>query len=277
MKLLFTKGPSLIIRLMVAVLLSSIFIFLDLKVAQFKMVKNYLNNAVEPIQVIANTPSEITSYVYNIFKSKTQLLSDNASLRLKILKFKANEIQIKDLINENNRLRRILESKEMHPYKQSIAEVMDVTFNSYVKKVLINKGSNDGVYVGQAVVNSLGVVGQIVSVSLNTSTLLLLDDPNSAIPAVNIRNDMRVILSGYGKQNMLQVNNVLGNSDIKVGDELYSSGLGNKYPRGYPIGRVISIGNRNNKEFADIKVQTFVHFNRLHYVLLLWNKDKRIQ
>ncbi len=151
------------------------------------------------------------------------------------------------------------------------AEVLRVDTNPFSLNVIINRGEKDGVYEGQPVINEQGVVGQVVSVARTTSRVLLLSDANHSIPVIDTRNGVRAIASGTGVINELAINNIPRNVDIKEGDLLVTSGLGGKFPSGYPVAKVVKYEGREGAQFAEIKAVTFASLDRLRYMLLIWN------
>ena len=157
-----------------------------------------------------------------------------------------------------------------------VAEVMAIDSNPYKHQVMIDKGRTNGVYEGQPVINEKGIVGQISYVGAHNSRVLLLTDPTHAIPVQIVRNDIRVIVSGSGMMNRLQLDNIPSNMDIKQGDVLVTSGLGGVYPEGYPVGVVTSFSFDNRRPFAQVVAKPNVQFDRLRYLLLVWptNVDK---
>lgn len=132
---------------------------------------------------------------------------------------------------------------------------MAVDSAPYTHQVMIDKGSVDGVYEGQPVISDKGIVGQINYVGAHNSRVLLLTDANNAIPVQAVRNDIRVIASGKGHLDMMQLEHIPTNTDLKVGDLLVTSGLGQRYPEGYPVGYISKIDNDNKRPFASIDIE----------------------
>jgi rod shape-determining protein MreC len=135
--------------------------------------------------------------------------------------------------------------------------------------VVINRGANDGVVEGQPVIDEKGVVGQILHVGASSSRVLLISDISHAVPVRVKRNGLRLIASGSGRVDRLVHNFVTKSDDVKVGDLLVTSGLGGKYPEGYPVSRVTSVRADESREFARIYSQPVAEIDRLRYMLLL--------
>jgi rod shape-determining protein MreC len=141
--------------------------------------------------------------------------------------------------------------------------------------VVIDKGQIDGVYVGQPVANEKGIVGQVTFVSAHNSRVLLLTDSLSAIPVQVIRNDIRIIASGTGKSDRINLDHIPISLDIEEGDLLVTSGLGGVYPEGFPVAHVAEVERDTSREFALIEAEPVVDFERLRYLLLIWPNDSR--
>jgi rod shape-determining protein MreC len=184
---------------------------------------------------------------------------------------------LEQLKQENSRLRDLLGSPFIRDEKKMVTEVMAVDSAPYTHQVMIDKGLIDGVYEGQPVINDKGIVGQINYVGAHNSRVLLLTDPNNAIPVQIVRNDIRVIASGKGHLDTMQLEHIPTNTDIEIGDLLVSSGLGGRYPEGYPVGYISSIDNDNKRPFASIELGTTVEFDKLRYLLLVWPTETEVK
>ena len=154
-----------------------------------------------------------------------------------------------------------------------IAELLDVDLQPFRHTILINKGEREGVYDGQPIVDADGIMGQIVHVSPFSSTALLITDPSHAIPVQINRNGLRGIAVGTGQSHSLQLEYLPNNADIQKGDLLISSGLGNHFPAGYPVGVVTEIQLDPAEPFAKVLVSPSAKLEQSREVLLLWPKD----
>lgn len=163
----------------------------------------------------------------------------------------------------------------MRDERKVVTEVMAVDTSPYRHQVVIDKGRTDGVYVGQPVANEKGIVGQVTFVSAHNSRVLLLTDANSAIPVQLLRNDIRVIASGNGQIDRIQLEHIPISTDVQEGDMLVTSGLGGVYPEGYPVAKISLVERDSRREFALIEADPVVDFERLRYLLLIWPNDAR--
>jgi rod shape-determining protein MreC len=149
---------------------------------------------------------------------------------------------------------------------------MAVDNNPYSHQIVINKGAINDVYEGQPVLDSKGIVGQIMQVSSTNSRVLLIADVTHAIPVRIARNNVRLVVSGSGSLDELLIQHVVHNSDLKIGDILLSSGLGNIFPEGYPVASITSIIRDEGRPFSQVKAKPIAQLDRLKYLLLLWSE-----
>ena len=177
---------------------------------------------------------------------------------------------------ENQRLRLLLNSPLRYDEYKKIAEVLTAETDVYRQQVVINQGSRDGVFVGQPVIDEKGVVGQVTSVGANSSRVLLITDVTHSIPLQVLRNDVRLIASGTGRGDELQLDNVPHSVDIVKGDLLVTSGLGGRFPEGYPVAIVDSVSTDKQNYFAVITAKPLASLERLRYLLLLWPTNEEL-
>ncbi|MGF1725776.1 rod shape-determining protein MreC [Photobacterium nomapromontoriensis] len=270
MKPIFGRGPSLQLRLFLAILLSVGLMLADSRLDAFANVRYLLNSAISPLQYAANLPRDLLDGVSGQLSSHQRLLAENKVLQRELLVQQSDVLLLDQLKQENQRLRELLGSPFVRDEKKLIAEVMAIDSDPYSHQVMIDKGRVDGVYEGQPVINEKGIVGQVSYVGAHNSRVLLLIDPTHAIPVQVVRNDIRVIASGSGLIDQIQLEHVPSSTDIEVGDLLVSSGLGGRFPEGYPVAHVTEFSFDNKRPFAQIKARPTVEFDRLRYLLLVW-------
>ncbi|MFH4665840.1 rod shape-determining protein MreC [Vibrio cidicii] len=275
MKPIFGRGPSLQLRLLFAVIASASLMFADNRLDAFSGVRYFLNSLVAPIQYTADLPRTMFDGVYERFNTQQSLLEGNQNLRREVLRLRSDLLLLDQYKEENLRLRKLLGSSFVRDEKKMVTEVMAVDTSPYRHQVVIDKGRVDGVYVGQPVINEKGIVGQVTFVAAHNSRVLLLTDAKNAIPVQVIRNDIRVIASGNGEIDEIQLEYIPTSTDIQVDDLLVTSGLGGVYPEGYPVAHVTSVEHDTRREFAAIKAKPVVEFDRLRYLLLVWPNEDR--
>lgn len=182
---------------------------------------------------------------------------------------KSQNQRLVGLESDNARLRSLLGSSRKLRGKRLIAEIINVHSTQFSQEAVINKGSSDDLYLGQSVVDSEGVMGQLVDVANFSSRLILITDSNHSIPVKNNRNGIRAIAQGNGiNLNILYLANTI---DIQPGDLLLSSGLGEKFPDGYPVAKVISVVRKTDQPYAEVIAEPTANINTADHVLLLWN------
>ena len=269
MDTIFTRGPSLVARLAMAAVCSCALIFIDHKLDGFQSTRVYLNSLMSPLQYIANLPSLFLSASAERLTSQQDLLEENRRLTDQILVASEKLQRFAMLEKENQELRALLDAPVADQYKKIIAELMSVDRNPFAHQIIINKGTINGIYRSQPLVDDSGIVGQVMEVGTTNSRVLLITDVTHSIPVRSLRNNVRFIASGSGGINELFLEHVTHNADIKVGDVLISSGLGGVFPAGYPVAVVVTIVRDERQEFARVLARPTAALDRVKYVLLL--------
>ena len=269
---IFKSGPSAPHRLILVLIFSIMLMVADNKFNKFEHIRSYLQSFVSPLQYIANGSKELLTWASENFITHQQLLAEKRAYESKEVFYEEQAMQLRILQNENDRLRKLLASPLKTELQKMVAEIISVDSNPYSHQVVINRGANSGVFEGQAVLDDQGVVGQVLHVGATTSRIILITDITHAIPVRNSRNGVRMVAYGSGKIGHLTLNHVPHSIDIKVGDELVTSGLGAKYPEGYPVVIVTSIDKDESRPFAKVYTKPVAKIDRLRYLLLLSKK-----
>jgi len=241
--------------------------------ASFESLRGYLQSMVSPLQYLANTPKVAMTWISTNMATRSQLMEENQQFRLNELKFHEQAMQLDIVKQENERLRTLLASPLRSELKKMVAEILSVDSDPYTHQLVINRGARDGVYEGQPVLDALGIVGQILHVGQTTSRIILITDVSHAVPVRVKRNGLRLLASGSGQIDRLNHNFVPQSADIKVGDILVTSGLGGKYPEGYPVATISFVSNNESREFVKVYSTPIAEIDRLRYLLLLSTKD----
>lgn len=270
---IFNQGTSPAHRLILVLCCSVALIFFDHKMASFETARGYLQSLVSPLQYMANAPKQMMTWASENIVIRQQLMEENQNFRENELFFHEQMMQLSIVRQENERLRSLLSSPVRGEIKKMFAEILSVDSDPYSHQVLINRGANDGVYEGQPVLDEKGIVGQILHVGVNSSRVILISDISHAIPVRVQRNGLRLIASGSGQIERLIHNFVPHSADVKEGDLLVTSGLGGKYPEGYPVSRVVLVRADESREFATVYSKPVAQIDRLRYMLLL-SKDE---
>lgn len=273
MKALFERGPSLRTRFFLAFLAALTLMFFDHRLNTMQPVRSFLSSLVSPVQYLAILPEQLLDAAAEAFKTRDTLTQENALLREEILLLQGRQQQFQFLKNENDRLRELLGSEVRQESRRMVAEVIAVASDPFSQQLVINKGTLNGVFMGQPVIDSRGVVGQIMSVGTTTSRILLISDQSHAIPLRAERNDIRVLAQGVGDLTRLQLMYIPHSTELREGDVLVTSGLGGVFPEGYPVAQITSIVRDESLPFADVQAQPFALLDRVRSVLLLWPED----
>ncbi len=242
----------------------------DHRQGHLEKVRSALSVFVYPLQYIANLPIAVTNWASEALTTRTRLMEENALLRDEQLMLSSKIQKFEILQAENERLRKMLQSSEKLDERVLIAELLAIDLQPFRHQIVINKGQREGVYDGQPIVDANGVMGQIVHVGPFSSTVLLLTDPTHAIPVQINRNGLRSIAVGTGQSHILQLEHLSNNVDIREGDLVVSSGLGSRFPSGYPVGVVHNISRVPGEPFAKVTIIPSAQLEKNREVLLVW-------
>jgi rod shape-determining protein MreC len=267
---IFKHGPSPQHRLLLVLFCSASLIFFDHKMNSFDHVRGFLQSMVSPLQYLATTPKQMMNWAVENVTTRRQLLAENTAYKISELQFHQQLLALEIVKKENDRLRSLLASPLRGEVKKMVAEILSVDSDPYSHQVVINKGRDDGVYEGQPVLHDAGIVGQVLHVGVNSSRVLLIVDVTHAVPVRISRNGVRLVASGTGKIDRLTHNFVQHSTDIQTGDLLVTSGLGEKFPEGYPVARVTAVIQNDANAFAVVQSEPVAKIDRLRYLLLLW-------
>ncbi|GIU43665.1 rod shape-determining protein MreC [Shewanella algidipiscicola] len=267
MKPIFARGISNQFRLTLAIILSVMLLVAN---DRLEPVRQSISSILSPLQYIANIPGVLLDWSAESLATRNMLAKQNKELLRQQLLMSERLQRFEHLRQENDRLRSLLGSPVHMDAKKVVAEVMEVASDPYRHYVVLNHGARSGVFVGQPVVDAHGVVGQVVEISELTSRVLLISDATHAIPVRVTRNDVRLMVQGTGEIDELELRHVAKSTDLRVGDLLVSSGLGKRFPEGYPVARIISVDNDDGQSYATVTAQPLAALDRIRYLLLLW-------
>jgi rod shape-determining protein MreC len=269
-KPLFERGPSLGTRMVLLALLSVAVMIMDHQQGHLETVRRALSVAVYPIRVLVDLPSASFGWAREKFSERQRLLAENRDLRIESLRQRARLQQLAALEAENARLRALMESPARLANRVQVAEILAVDLDPYRHRIALNRGEEAGVYPGQALLDADGIVGQVVRVNPLGAEAILISDPSHATPVELIRNGLRTVALGMGDVTRLDLPFLPNSADIRVGDLLISSGLGDAFPAGYPVARVTRVERRPGEPFARVEAEPTAALNRTREVLLVW-------
>lgn len=269
---LLLGGPALGLRLIVLAAMAAGLMVADHRQHHLAGIRDAIAALAYPIQVAVQTPVQAWSAMRESFATRSRieadnvrLASDNFVLRQKLLRFESLE-------QENQRLRAVRESESAARVVQRslIAEIVRVDLDPFRQRVLINKGTRDGVFRGQAAIDAAGIFGQVTRAGPVSSEIIMISDPEHAIPVQVNRTGVRSIALGTGRSGLLSLPYLPQNADVIVGDLLVSSGLGGVYPPGYPVGKVTAVTRDTGQPLLAIEAAPLAGLDRDPEVLLVW-------
>ena len=271
---MFQRTSSTNIRFVVFALVSVFLIAVDPHQSHLKFLRTLLTTLVYPIQYVVNIPIEITEWGSTTLVTHSTLLKENERLKQERLLLSRKLQRYIVLETENRRLRKLLESSFKINDKVLVAELIGVELQTFRKQVVINKGLREGAYEGQPIVGSTGIMGQIIHVGPFSSTVLLITDPNHALPVQINRNGLRAIAVGTGNNNKLLLEHLPNTADILVGDLIITSGLARRFPSGYPVGKIEKIAHVPGEAFAKVTIEPSAQLSQHREVLMVWPNEK---
>lgn len=245
----------------------------DARFEALKPVRSQLGMLLTPLYYVADLPVRAWDTLYLQLTSRADLIAENERLRAEALLAKRKLQKLAALTEQNVRLRELLNSSELLDEKVLVAELIGIDPNAFSQRILIDKGERDGVFLGQPVLDATGLMGQVVEVMPFTSRVLLITDVSHSLPVQVNRNGLRAIASGTGSSEWLELRHVSDTADIRVDDIIVSSGLGQRFPAGYPVGRVTYVNRDSSQPFAEVRVEPTAQLNRSRYLLLVFSPE----
>ena len=262
------------VRLLVLVVLSVALMVVDARFALLKPVRSQMSLVLMQTYWITDLPQRLFQGVSSQFGSRTDLVAENEKLKTENLLLQGRMQKLAALTEQNVRLRELLNSSALVNEKVEVAELIGMDPNPFTHRIIINKGERDGVVLGQPVLDARGLMGQVVELMPYTSRVLLLTDTTHSIPVQVNRNGLRAIASGTGNPESLELRHVADTADIKVGDLLVSSGLGQRFPAGYPVATVKEVIHDSGQPFAIVRAVPTAALNRSRYLLLVFSDSR---
>jgi rod shape-determining protein MreC len=223
-----------------------------------------------PIKYMVDWPIKFSHYVFTSLSTNQDLIEKNTNLQAKNSLLEAKLQKFIDLEKENKELRTLLGSNPQPDERILVAQILVIQAEPYLSQIVIDKGTKDGVYLNQPVIDAKGIVGQVVETDAYSSRVMLVTDSRNAVPVRVVRTGMHAIALGNGALGTLSLAHIPITADIKEGDELVSSGLGQRYPNGYPVGIVKRVSREMANDFAAVIVEPSAQLNHIRLVLLIW-------
>lgn len=235
-------------------------------------IRSKLDVLAVPFYWASDIPERVSLWFDDRLLSRQEIEAENKLLRNQIRVQESRLQQMASLVAENLRLRQLMNSSEIVQDRVLVAELIGISPDPLVHKVIVDKGSNDGIYVGQPLLDAFGLMGQVVSVTPYTAQVLLITDNSHAIPVQITRNNVRTVAEGVGDLYELHLRYVSSTMDIKEGDILVSSGLGGRFPVGYPVAQIEKITFDPGEAFATVIAKPAARLDRSRHVLLVFSE-----
>ncbi len=256
-------------RFVLLVVASLALMMTDYRQGLLDPIRQTVSALAHPIRLVAELPSQFIETADQQLASRRQLMAENERLRNRQQVFQARLQRLDALEVENIRLRSLLDSSYDLEQPVLIAELVQVDLDPFSHVIEIDKGLGAGVEVGQAVIDASGVIGQVDHVAPFSSTIRLISDPGHATPVQVNRNGLRSVALGAGRTDVLNINSLPNNADIQIGDLVVTSGLGGRFPTGYPVGEVSAIKTNPGDSFSTIQIAPSGALGRIQEVLLI--------
>jgi rod shape-determining protein MreC len=276
-KKLFASGEHNSLGFVFALLLSCFLMVADYYYHYLGSVRSGFSLLVAPLQYAVDYPVRIFGVVHSLIAAKKDLINENIQLKYHQTVLEAQLQQLLVVRKENSQLRELLLASSNANTRAMAAHILAVDTTTSRQIVILNKGKREGVFIGQPVLDARGVMGQVIDVGSITSTILLISDAKSAVPVQNARTGERAILVGTNNIGQLSLINLPKSSSITKNDMLVTSGLGRRYPQGYPVGKVAEVINIPGEEFIKVNVHPVAPLSRDRLVLLIWPEKEHAE
>lgn len=249
--------------------------FADNRFGYATQIRYGLGYLTTPVYWVADIPTRVSFWIDDVFVSRTDLLEENEQLREGLLVAQRELQLLESLASENSRLRALDEAAEIVNGEVLPAEIINISPDPFSKRVLINKGSNDGAFVGQALLDANGLMGQVVEVLPFNSWVLLITDSHHVTPVEVNRNGERAFARGSTSTAAeLDLEFVTQTQDMRAGDLLVSSGMGQVYPKNYPVAEIVSVYTDPGQDFATITARPLAQIASTRHVMLVFQNDE---
>jgi rod shape-determining protein MreC len=268
------RTTGLLLRCVLYSLLALGLIIVDKRYDHLGKIRRLLSIVAYPVQIAVASPFEGWDWFRESVTTRDALRADKAKLEaeLRLAQFRLQRYEA--LEAESQHLRALRDNTAGITDRFVIGDIMDVDLDAFRERVLVNKGAQDGVFVGQAVLDAGGVFGQVARVGQLTSEVILVSDATHAIPVQINRNGLRTIAAGTGDMGRLKLPYLPTSADVVVGDLLVTSGLGGGFPAGYPVGTVAEVKRDSAQSLADVDVKPAAALDRSRQLMFVWLKPQ---
>ncbi|HEX2139363.1 MAG TPA: rod shape-determining protein MreC [Woeseiaceae bacterium] len=270
------RTPALGLRFLLLAGISIFLLVADHREDHLDTVRKTIGAAVYPLRIIVDAPVSVWRWLDETTTGRNELLLELSRLNAERLITQSRLQRFSALEAENARLRAMLEATSRVRDRVQVAEIMSVSSNPFRHVLVVDKGTRDGVFEGQAMIDADGIVGQVIAAGLLSSQGVLISDPDHALPVQVNRSGLRTIAVGTGEYDRLDLPFLPNNADIEEGDLLVTSGLGGRFPPGYPVGVVDSVMRIPQGPFADVSAKPAASLGQVREVMLIWPGEEEI-
>ena len=246
---------------------------LDHRGGWLSQVRARANVLAQPLWAIAGLPARLGDVLSETAATRSGLVAENRTLRNALLISGARVARLQTAAAENERLRRLLGADRRGGLDVQLAPILDIDLDPTRQRLVLDAGARDGVTVGQSVIDAGGLVGQIIAVRPGSATVLLITDPDHAVPVIVARTGVRLVAYGQGRSDRLALPNIPLSGDVKIGDVVITSGLGGRFPAGFPVGTVESLHPDDSHGFLVGELKPAAQLDRGRDVLLLREQE----
>jgi rod shape-determining protein MreC len=267
------RGPTPGLRFFLYAVIAVVLMFADRRQGWMEQVRFGMQTATYPLQLAVSSPSTAFAWMRELFETRDTLRAQNNDLRTRLRDLELRTMRYEALARENAQLRGLSAALPPVAEKWLVAEMVHAEINSLRPRVLINRGISNGVFKGQAVLDDQGVLGQTTHVGLFSAEVILITDPEHAIPVQIERTGVRTIAVGTGNEGELALPYLPGNADVKAGDLLVTSGMGGVFPQGFPVAKVTEVHREAVQPLAQVRAAPLAHIDRDREVMLVWFRE----
>jgi rod shape-determining protein MreC len=269
--------PVLGLRIIALIIASFLVMYFDHRENHLDGIRRGVSTAVYPLRLVVDAPVRFWQWINSSTTSRNELELELGRLKAERLLTNARLQRLTALEAENARLRALLDARSRVRDEVRVAEILAVDANPYEHNLIIDIGSRDGVYDGQAIVDANGVVGQVIETGAVTAQAILISDADHALPVEVNRNGLRTIARGTGEFDRLELPFLPNNADIRAGDLLVTSGLGGAFPAGYPVAVVNAVTRIPQEPFANVTATPSAALDQVREVMLIWSQAPPIE
>lgn len=271
---LFAEGGAGTLRLLLHLTAALILMVADHRGGYLEQIRHWAGLLTGPLYLVASSPARLAETVHESVSTRARLSEENAVLRQQLLVGNARIHRLEAVQLENQRLRALLGGTRGLRLSVQLSSLVDIDLDPFRHRILLDAGANRGVREGLAVIDGSGVVGQVIAVTPMNATAMLVSDPSHAIPVQVVRSGLRTIAYGTGRIDQLLLPNIPLSADVRIGDQLITSGLGGTFPAGFPVGRISALSPDETRLFVVAEARPDAALDHSGEVLLVWDTSE---